>query len=150
MSVQNTALKILAKAEGLYNKKRNYTHIYQLKLELQQIKQQGHSIAEINSQMQKKQDELKYTCSSPQISKKFTKDNKQDEIFAFLTCLNSSYEAVRWQILLMLELSLYDKVVAIVEGEETRRALMSSQPIVNLEAKAFAIQIISQNFTQNP
>jgi hypothetical protein len=95
MSVQNTALKIWAKAEGLYNKKRNYTHIYQLKLKLQQIKQQGHSIAEINSQMQKKQDELKYTGSSPQISKKITKDNKQDEIFAFLTCLNSSYEAVR-------------------------------------------------------
>jgi hypothetical protein len=149
MSVQNTALKIWEKTESLYNKKRNYTHIYQLKLELQQIKQQGHSIAEINSQMQKKQDEQKYTGSSPQISKKYTKDNK-DEIFAFLTCLNSSYEAVRSQILLMLELPSYDKVVAMVEDKDTRRALMSSQPIVNLEAKTFAIQNISQNFTQNP
>jgi hypothetical protein len=54
MSLQNTAVEIWEKAESLYSKKRNYVHIYQLNLELQQIKQQGHSIAEINSHMQKK------------------------------------------------------------------------------------------------
>jgi hypothetical protein len=46
----------------------------------------------------------------------------------------------------MLELPSYDEVVAMVEGEETRRVVMSSQPIENPEAKTFAIH----NFAQNP
>jgi hypothetical protein len=46
----------------------------------------------------------------------------------------------------MLELPSYDEVVAMVEGKEIRRAVMSSQPIENPEAKAFVIH----SFFQNP
>jgi hypothetical protein len=53
---------------------------------------------------------------------------------------------MRSQILLMPELPSYDEVVAMVEGEKTKRVVMSSQPTDNPEANAFAIH----NFAQNP
>jgi hypothetical protein len=115
-------------------------------LELQQIKQQGHTIIEINSQMKKKRDELRIYRPLTSDLQKIHKRQQQDEIFTFLTYLDSSYEAMRSQILLMPELPSYDKVVAMVEGEETKRVVMSSQPSDNLEAKAFTIH----NFAQNP
>jgi hypothetical protein len=130
----------------LYSKKKNYAHIYQLKSELQQIKKQGHTIAEINSQMQKKRDELRIYRPFTSDLQEIHKRQQQDEVFAFLTCLDSSYVIVRLQILLMPELPSYGKVVAMVEGEKTKRVVMSSQPTDNPEAKAFAIH----NFAQNP
>jgi hypothetical protein len=63
-----------------------------------------------------------------------------------MACLDSSYEAVRSQILLMPKLPSYDEVVVMVEGEETTRVVMSFQPTDNPEAKAFVIH----NFAQNP
>jgi hypothetical protein len=123
----------------LYNKKKNYAHIYQLKLELQQIKQHGHSIAEINNQMQKKRDKLRIYRPLTSDLQEIHKRQQQDEIFAFLVCLDSSYEVVRSQNLLMPELPSYDEIMAMVEDEETKKAVMSSQPTDNSEAKAFAI-----------
>jgi hypothetical protein len=63
---------------------------------------------------------------------------EQDEIFLFLTKLDPSYEAVRSQILLMSDLPSIDVVVAKIEGEETRRAVMGFQSVDNPEAKACA------------
>jgi hypothetical protein len=44
---------------------------------------------------------------------------QQDDIFQFLAILDSRYETVRSQILLMSDLPSVDEVVAMVEREET-------------------------------
>jgi hypothetical protein len=96
--------------------------------------------------MQKKRDELRIYRPLTSHLQEIHKRQQQDDVFIFLACLDSSYEVVRSRILLMHELPSYDEVVAMVEGEETRRAVMSSQPTNNPEAKTFVIQ----NFAQNP
>jgi hypothetical protein len=60
MTYQNTAQQIWSKAEKLYGKKKNYSHIFQIQQELQFIKQQpNQSISDIFSLLQEKNDELK-------------------------------------------------------------------------------------------
>jgi hypothetical protein len=52
--------QIWSKAEKLYGKKKNYSHIFQIQQELQFIKQQpNQSISDIFSLLQEKNDELK-------------------------------------------------------------------------------------------
>jgi hypothetical protein len=55
-----------------------------------------------------------------------------------LASLDSRYEFVRSQILFLPELPSLDDVMGRVEGEETRRVLMTSQPSEDTKAKAMA------------
>jgi hypothetical protein len=55
------------------------------------------------------------------------KREEQDKVFEFLAIFEPSYDSTRSQILLMLELSTLDKVVAMLEREETRRVVMGQQ-----------------------
>jgi hypothetical protein len=66
-----------------------------------------------------------------------------------LGALDSSYEAARSQILLSTEISSFDDVIAIIDQEETRRTLMSSQVPESTENKSFQAQQTNPNFT-NP
>jgi hypothetical protein len=59
-------------------------------------------------------------------------------VFRFLASLDSSYEFVRSQILLLPELPSLDEDMNRVEGEEIRRIVMGSQPLDDPKAKAMA------------
>jgi hypothetical protein len=71
------------------------------------------------------------------------KRKEHDDIFRFLASLDQSYEVVRSQILLLPDLPSLDDVMGKIEGEETRKVVMSSQLAYDQEAKVFAI--LSQN-----
>jgi len=60
MTYQDTAKQIWDKADMMYGKKKNHSHVYRLQQELQQIRQQpNRSISKIFSLLQEKTDELK-------------------------------------------------------------------------------------------
>ena len=58
LAYKNTAKEMWEKAEKLYGHRKNYSHIYQIQQEIQQVKQQGKPIMEIFGYLQKKKDEL--------------------------------------------------------------------------------------------
>jgi hypothetical protein len=77
----------------------------------------------------KKTDELKLYRPPTSDPEEISKREEQDEIFRFLASLDSSYEYVRSQILLLPELPSIDDVMDCVEGEESRRVVVGSQSI---------------------
>jgi macrodomain Ter protein organizer (MatP/YcbG family) len=75
MTYQNTARQMWEKAEKLYGKRKNHSHVYRLQQELHQIKQQpNQSISKIFALLQEKADELKLyrppTSDPEEISKR--------------------------------------------------------------------------------
>jgi hypothetical protein len=95
----------------------------------------------------RKKRRLRCTDLQPQIQKK-SNSEQQDGIFQFLAILDSSYEAVRSQILLIVDLPSVDEVVAMVEREEIRRVVMGQHLTCNPEAKVFAT--LSRNPNSRP
>jgi Retrotransposon gag protein len=120
MSYQNSTQAMWEKTESLFSKKINYAHIYQLQQEIQQLKQSSESITEIYSKLQKKIEEIKMYRPPTSDPTEIQLREQQDDIFQFLAILDSNYEAVRSQILLMANLPSVDEVVAMVEREETQ------------------------------
>jgi gag-polypeptide of LTR copia-type len=138
MTYQNTAPQMWSKVEKLYGKKKNYSHIFQIQQELQLIKQQpNQSIFDLFSLLQEKIDELKLYRPPTANLEELQQREELDEVFRFLASLDSSYETVRSQILLALDLPSLDDVMARIEGEETRRVVMRSQLSTDQENKVF-------------
>ncbi|XP_078169457.1 uncharacterized protein LOC144563864 [Carex rostrata] len=139
LSYKNTALEIWQRAEQLYGHRKNYSHIYQIQRDYQQAKQkQGQPTMELYGYLQKKKDELRIYRPPTTDLAEIQKREEQYDIFQFLASLDSTYEAVRSQILLLAELPTPDEVAAMIDREETRRTIMVAQPLENLETKAFA------------
>jgi hypothetical protein len=89
------------------------------------------------SLLQEKTDELKLYRPPTADLEELQQREKQDEVFRFLASLDSSYETVRSHILLGPELPSLDDAMARIEGEETRRVVMGSQPSTDQENKVF-------------
>jgi hypothetical protein len=87
--------------------------------------------------LQEKTDEWKLYRPPTADLEELQQREEQDEVFRFLASLDSSYETVRSQILLAPELPSLDDAMARIEGEETRRVVMGSQPSTDQENKAF-------------
>jgi hypothetical protein len=76
---------------------------------------------------------------------------EQDEVFEFLAIFEPSYDSVRSQILLMLELLPLDEVVSMLEREETKRIVMEQQSTEQPEVRAFLVAAVAESSQyQNP
>jgi gag-polypeptide of LTR copia-type len=105
MTYQDTARQMWTKAEKLYGKKKNYSHIFQIQLELQFIKQRpNQTVSELFSLLQEKTDELKMYRPPTSDLEEIQRREEQDDVFRFLASLDSSYKTFRSQILLAYEL----------------------------------------------
>lgn len=111
----------------IYGQQQNYSHVFKLKQEIAQIKQGGKTIIEVLGAIKSKYDELNIYMPLTTDLKTIQSRNEQEKIFAFLAALDSSYEAVRSQILLSSNLSSFASVVAQVQREESRRKTMPSE-----------------------
>ena len=109
LSYKNTALEIWERAEQLYGHRKNYSHIYQIKNEIHLAKQQGQPTMSYYGYIQKKKDELRVYRPPTTDLAEIEKREKQDDVFEFLAGLDSTYEAVRSQILLLAELPSPDE-----------------------------------------
>ena len=118
LSYKNTALEIWERAEQLYGHRKNYSHIYQIKNEIHLAKQQGQPTMSYYGYIQKKKDELRVYRPPTTDLAEIEKREKQDDVFEFLAGLDSTYEAVRSQILLLAELPSPDEVASMIQREE--------------------------------
>lgn len=122
-----TALDLWNSLEEMYGIKHKYLRIFQLKQELAQIKQGGRSVTELIGQLMCKWDELAIYQPPTTDLKIIQQRIEQEKIFQFLAGLNSSYEAVRTQILLSSELPSFSSVIALVQREEARLRAMNQE-----------------------
>jgi hypothetical protein len=123
--------------------KKNYSHVYQLQHELQRIKQQPNQIVSETFVVLQEKTELRLYRPPTTDPDEILKREEQDEIFRFLACLNSSYESVRSQILLIPDLPYLDDVVGRVEGEEMRHTVMNSQQVENPKLSQHSTETIT-------
>ncbi|XP_078167313.1 uncharacterized protein LOC144562057 [Carex rostrata] len=141
-----TSTKLWTAIHKMYGKQNNFAHIFQIKQDITQIKQNQRSITQYFGAMKAKWDEL--DIHQPEITdlQKLKERKDQDRIFQFLANLDPSYEQVRTQILFGANLPPLESIVATLEQEESRRSAMNTdtqfgdQP----EGQAFGA------FTKNP
>lgn len=127
-----TALDLWNSLKEMYGIKHKYLRIFQLKQELAQIKQGGRSVTELVGQLMCKWNELAIYQPPTTDLKIIQQRIEEEKIFQFLAALNSSYEAVRTQILLSSELPSFYSVIGLVQREEVRlRAMNREQETVD-------------------
>jgi hypothetical protein len=68
-------------------------------------------------------------------------------IFTYFGALDSTYEAIRSQILALAEMPEFDSVVAQIQQEESRRALMNPQVTATTDNRAFRTSFSNPNPT---
>jgi gag-polypeptide of LTR copia-type len=136
-------------AKRRYGKQKKIAHIFSLKQEIVQIKQGNKSNSELVTELSSKWEELQIYLPPITDPIEAQKRIEQDLIFTYFGALDSSYETARSQILLSTEIPSFDDVIAIIDQEETRRTLMSSQVPESIENKSFQAQQTYPNFV-NP
>jgi hypothetical protein len=137
MSYQNTSRQIWEKVATRFARKKNFARIYQIQQEINQIQHTSQTTSELFNQLQQKRDEIRVYRPPTVDLDELRRREEQDEIFLFLAKLDPSYEAVRFQILLSTDLPTLDEVAAMIEGEETCRAVMGHHTPANPEGQAF-------------
>jgi gag-polypeptide of LTR copia-type len=133
----DTSKEIWDKAKRRYGQQRNFAHIFSLKQELSQIKQNGQSTNELVTKIMSKWEELNVYLPPTTDPNETQKRSEQDLIFTYLGALDTTYEVIRSQILASAEMPNFDDVVARIQQEESRRALMNPQPPTNTDNRAF-------------
>jgi hypothetical protein len=73
------------------------------------------------------------------------KRSEQDLIFTYLGALDTSYESIRSQILASAEMTSFDDVVARIEQEQSRRALMNPRQLENQDNQTFHVHHSNSN-----
>jgi gag-polypeptide of LTR copia-type len=82
MTYEETTKKMWDKAERLYGKRKNHSHVYRLQQELHQIKQQpNQSVSEIFTLLQEKSNELKLYRPPTVDPKEIQKREEHDDVF---------------------------------------------------------------------
>jgi gag-polypeptide of LTR copia-type len=122
-----SAKELWKKIENMHGQQNNYNHIYQLKQEIYQAKKDNKSHTEYLVELTAKFDELDEFLPLTTDPKEIEKRREQDKIDIYLGGLDSSYEAVRSQILLSTELPSFSAVVAMVHREDERMIAMNPE-----------------------
>jgi gag-polypeptide of LTR copia-type len=139
-----SAKELWEKLESMYGQRNNYSYIYQLKQQIYGAKKENKSHTDHLVELTAKFDELdKYLPPTTNLAE-IEKRRHHDKIYIYLGSLDSSYEAVRSQILLSSEFPPFSAVVAMVQREESRRNVMcvevqEARSVV--ENQAFAVTV---------
>jgi gag-polypeptide of LTR copia-type len=139
-----TSSELWQEIENQFSNKNNHSQIYQLKREIAQISQETRDIPQLIGHVRAKFEELKlYRHPTTDLSM-LQEREETDRVYTFLVALNSSYEAIRTQILLSTDKLTFDGVTALVRQEATRRVAMgASHSNPKPEAHAFSAQYSS-------
>ncbi|XP_078179596.1 uncharacterized protein LOC144573717 [Carex rostrata] len=141
-----TAAELWQAIEKQFSDQRSHSQIYQLKNEIGKITQESRDIPDLIGHVIAKYEELKlYRPPTTDLSV-LQEREEMDKIYTFLAALDSSYEAVRAQILLSKEKLIFDDVTARIRQEATRRVAMKTADLnPKLEAHAFSAQHLNAN-----
>jgi GAG-pre-integrase domain len=133
-----------------FGKQNNFTHIFQIKQDIVQIKQNQRPITLFFGEMKKKWDEL--DIHQPEVieAEKIRERKEQDRTFQFLANLDPSFEQVRQQILLKTSLPPLEEIVSLLEQEESRRSAMNSDTQSSDKPENQAFLSSNQNHNRKP
>jgi len=118
---KNSAKELWDAAQSIYGKTNNFAHIFKLKHDLSQTKQQGQTITEYLGTLQRGWDELAIyepTTTDPRV---LLERKERDQIYQFLIGLDGSYEAIRSQVLMTPTVPDLASIIAMIQQEESRR-----------------------------
>jgi gag-polypeptide of LTR copia-type len=141
-----TSKEIWDKAKRRYDQQKNYAHIFSLKQELALIKQSKQTNNELVTEIISKWEELNMYLPPTSDPLETQKRVEQDFIFTYLGALDSSYDTIRSQILASTEIPSFDDIVARIDQEESRRALMNPRLSKNQESSAFQVHNSKPSF----
>jgi hypothetical protein len=110
-----------------YDQNQNFSHIYNLKQKLSQIKQGNRTNSEYLAELRRKIEELKLYLPPTTDLKEIQKRAEQDKIYLYLSSLDPSYDSIRSHILLSADLPPFKTVVAMIQREEARRRLSGQE-----------------------
>jgi len=141
-----TAAELWQAIEKQLSDQQSHSQIYQLKTEIVKITQESRDIPELIGLVITKYEELKlYRPPTTDLSV-LQEREEMDRIYTFLAALDSSYEAIRAQILLSKEKLTFDDVTARIRQEATRRVAMKTADLnPKPEAHAFSAQHLNTN-----
>jgi gag-polypeptide of LTR copia-type len=142
-----TSKEIWDKTKKRYGQQSNFAHIFSLKQDLAKIKQNGQSNNELVTKIMTKWEELNVYLPPTTDPIETQKRSEYDLIFLYLGALDSTYEAIRSQILASAEMPEFDSVVARIQQEESRRALMNPQVTAATDNRAFRASFPNPNLT---
>ncbi|XP_078156601.1 uncharacterized protein LOC144552497 [Carex rostrata] len=139
-----TAAELWQAIEKQFSDQTSHSQIYQLKTEIVKITQESRDIPELIGLVTAKYEELKLYRPPTTDLNVLREREEMDKIYTFLAALDSSYEAVRAQILLSKEKLTFDDVTARIRQEATRRVAMKTSDLnPKPEAHAFSAQYLS-------
>jgi hypothetical protein len=105
----------LGQDEKKYGQQSNFAHIFSLKQDLVRIKQNGQSNNELVTEIMTKWEDLNVYLPLITYPTETQKRSEHDLIFTYLRALDSTYEAIRSQILASAEMPEFDSVVARIQ-----------------------------------
>jgi gag-polypeptide of LTR copia-type len=118
---QESAKEIWDYLQETYDQNQNFSHVYNLKQELTQIKQENLTNCEYLTELRRKLEELKLYMPPTTDLKEIYKRAERDEIYLYLSGLDESYENIRSHILLSVDLPPFKTVVVMIQREKARR-----------------------------
>ncbi|KAJ1686696.1 hypothetical protein LUZ63_018086 [Rhynchospora breviuscula] len=133
----DTALDLWQTVHNMYGQENNHARIYELKLEIAQIKKDNKSNTEYLGLLKTKWQELAFYLPPTTDLKIIQARTEQDCIYQYLSGFDSSYEQIRSQILNSAELPSLATVAATIQREETRRRFMTPDNQQQSENQAF-------------
>lgn len=145
-----TAAELWQEIEGQFSNQKNHSQVYQLQREIAQISQENRDISELIGLVKAKYEELKVYRPPTTDLNVLREREETDRVYTFLAALDSSYEAIKAQILLSTEKLTFDDVTARIRQKQpgewlweqpTRtqsRKPMPSQPAASTTGKAEA------------
>jgi hypothetical protein len=152
---QETSTEVWEYLQETYDQNQNFSYIYNLKQELQQIKQCNRTNNEYLAELKRKFEELKMYLPPTTDLKEIQKRAERDEIYLYLSGLDSSYENIRSHILLSTDLPSFKTMMAMIQREEARQRGMTGSQVKNSEeheAQALSVKHYKPTFKkfQNP
>ena len=109
-----SSCEMWTKIQKMFGKKNNFAHIFQLKQDIVQIKQNNQPFTQCYGAMKAKWDEIDIHIPETTDLEKFQERKEQDRIYQLLANLDPSFEQVRTQILLGPTLPSLDSIVATI------------------------------------
>lgn len=118
----------------MYGQAKNASRIFELQQGLACSKQGAtQSFTEHLGKMKKQWDELRQYRPATQNVMDYVNREEQDKIFQLLASIRPEFEDTKRQILMGSQLPTFNEVCAIIQSEETRRRVMSSNLIASGE-----------------
>ncbi|XP_078159026.1 uncharacterized protein LOC144554589 isoform X2 [Carex rostrata] len=146
-SYSETAAILWTKLKEMYGRSNNVSRVFELQQNLAKCKKEpNQSVTEHLGKMTKQWEELRlYRPVSSEVND-YIKREEQDRILLYLASLGSEFEEARRSILLRPELPSFNTVCSIIQSEEDRSRVMSTEhKVISEPTENSALNVVSKD-----